>query len=58
MYEDGTCNTSIVEIMLSQINGYGPNKFYDIVIKSTIPPETEEWNERFEKLNIVLILNF
>ena len=22
MYEDGTCNTSIVEIMLSQINGY------------------------------------
>ena len=54
MYEDGTCNTSIVEIMLSQINGYGPNKSYDIVIKSTIPPgTTEEWNERFEKLNIV-----
>ena len=40
--------------MLSQINGYGPNKSYDIVIKSTIPPgTTEEWNERFEKLNIV-----
>ena len=54
MYEDGTCNTSIVEIMLSQINGYGTNKSYDIVIKSTIPPgTTEEWNERFEKLNIV-----
>lgn len=54
MYEDGTCNTSIVEIMLSQINGYGPNKSYDIVIKSTIPPgTTEEWNKRFEKLNIV-----
>ena len=54
MYEDGTCNTSIVEIMLSQINGYGPNKSYDIVVKSTIPPgTTEEWNERFEKLNIV-----
>lgn len=54
MYKDGTCNTSIVEIMLSQINGYGPNKSYDIVIKSTIPPgTTEEWNERFEKLNIV-----
>ena len=54
MYEDGTCNTSIVEIMLSQINGYGPNKSYDIVIKSTIPPgTTEEWNERFKKLNIV-----
>ena len=54
MYEDGTCNTSIVEIMLSQINGYGPNKSYDIVIKSTVPPgTTEEWNERFKKLNIV-----
>ena len=54
MYEDGTCNTSIVEIMLSQINGYGPNKSYDIVIKSTVPPgTTQEWNERFKKLNIV-----
>ncbi len=54
MYEDGSCNTSIVEIMLSQINAYGPNKSYDIVIKSTIPPgTTQDWNERFEKLKIV-----
>tara|TARA_Y100001937_G_scaffold21430_1_gene30198 strand:+ start:5825 stop:6655 length:831 start_codon:yes stop_codon:yes gene_type:complete len=54
MYEDGSCNTSVVEIMLSQINGYGPNKSYDIIIKSTIPPgTTEEWNNRFKKLNII-----
>ena len=43
---------SIVEMMLSQINGYGRNKSYEDTYQiNNTEFLTEEWNRRFEKKN-------
>ena len=52
---DGSCNISIVEQVLAEIDLITDNleTKRNIVIKSTIPPgTTKEWNHKFESLNI------
>lgn len=56
MNEDGSCNISIVEQVLTGIDLTTDNLETErnIIIKSTIPPgTTAKWNRRFESLNIV-----
>ena len=56
MNEDGSCNISIVEKVLTEIDLITDNleTQRNIIIKSTIPPgTTAKWNHRFESLNIV-----
>jgi len=56
MNEDGSCNISIVETVLTEIDLITDNleTQRNIIIKSTIPPgTTAKWNHRFESLNIV-----
>ena len=49
---DGSCDISIVESVLNQLNGVG--KSIVVVIKSTIPPTTTEmFNKNFKNLTIV-----
>lgn len=49
---DGSCDISIVEYVLNQLNGVG--KSIVVVIKSTIPPTTTEmFNKNFKNLTIV-----
>jgi UDPglucose 6-dehydrogenase len=49
---DGSCDISIVESVLSQINNVG--KDVVVVIKSTIPPTTTEmFNNNFKSITIV-----
>jgi UDPglucose 6-dehydrogenase len=51
MNVDGSCNTSILENVITKINDKGK---YTIVIKSTIPPgTTKNWNNTFTNLSIV-----
>jgi UDPglucose 6-dehydrogenase len=51
MNPDGSCNVSIIEGVLGQINEY-ENKI--VVIKSTIPPGTiKMFNETYKNLNVV-----
>jgi len=51
MNKDGSCNTSIVEKVLIELNQRG---FHNIIIKSTVPPgTTKKWNERFSDLEII-----
>lgn len=50
MNEDGSCNVSILENVLADINDKGK---YNIVVKSTIPPGTTKyWNSKFTNLQI------
>jgi nucleotide sugar dehydrogenase len=52
MGSDGTCNTGIVEDVLSEIEGAGDNRV--VVIKSTIlPGTTDRLNEMFPGLSVV-----
>ena len=51
MNQDGSCNVSILEGVLRELNQRG---FHEVVVKSTIPPgTTESWNERYDDLSIV-----
>jgi len=51
MNKDGSCNVSIVEKVLSELNN---KRQHDIVIKSTIPPgTTKKWNSEYNNLSIV-----
>ena len=51
MNKDGSCNVSIVEKVLSELNNKRP---HDVVIKSTIPPgTTKKWNLEYNNLSIV-----
>ena len=51
MNKDGSCNISIVEKVLSELNNKRP---HDVVIKSTIPPgTTKKWNLEYSNLSIV-----
>jgi len=57
MYEDGTCDLSIVRNALDEIESYAKSfeKIgYIVIIKSTIPPgTTEKLNQEYPVLNIV-----
>jgi UDPglucose 6-dehydrogenase len=56
MNTDGSCNISIVESVLNEIDLIADNLETErnIIIKSTILPGTiEKWNHRFESLNII-----
>lgn len=47
MYEDGGCDTSIVESVLTELSVYPGKRI--AVVKSTVPPgSTEAWNKKFE----------
>ncbi len=47
MYEDGSCDTSIVEGVLTKLASIPGKRI--AVIKSTVPPgSTEKWNKQFE----------
>ena len=49
---DGSCDISIVENVIEEINSI--NKNVIVVIKSTIPPgTTEKLNRKYENINIV-----
>jgi len=49
---DGSCDISIVELVISQINNVGKDVI--VVIKSTIPPTTTEmFNNTFKSITIV-----
>ena len=51
MNKDGSCNVSIVEKVLSELNN---KRQHDVVIKSTIPPgTTKKWNLEYSNLSIV-----
>ena len=51
MNKDGSCNVSIVEKVLSELNN---KRQHDVVIKSTIPPgTTKKWNLKYNNLSIV-----
>ena len=51
MNQDGSCNVSILENVLAELNQRG---FHEVVVKSTIPPgTTQRWNEKYQDLNIV-----
>ncbi len=51
MNGDGSCNVSIVEKVLLELNQRG---LHNVVVKSTIPPgTTEKWNKRFSDLSII-----
>ncbi len=51
MNKDGSCNVSIVEKVLSELNN---KRQHDVVIKSTIPPgTTKKWNLEYNNLSIV-----
>ena len=52
MMKNGKCWVGIVEGVLSEINTL--NKCNTIIVKSTIPPgTTEEWNKKFDNIQIV-----
>lgn len=59
MNPDGSCNLSIVESVLSELDDLAraslpKKKFKVVVIKSTVPPgTTEAMDEKFEKLRVV-----
>ena len=51
MNKDGSCNVSIVEKVLSELNN---KRQHDVVIKSTIHPgTTKKWNLEYNNLSIV-----
>lgn len=51
MNVDGSCNVSILEGVLTELNQKG---FHEVVVKSTIPPgTTERWNTQYGDLSIV-----
>jgi UDPglucose 6-dehydrogenase len=53
MNADGSCNTSIVDSVLDEINQVAQQKKI-VVIKSTIPPNTTaEFNKKYKNLDIV-----
>lgn len=56
MNTDGSCNVDIIERELENIDLIADNQevIKTVVIKSTIPPgTTQEWNKKYESLNIV-----
>ena len=56
MNKDGSCNVSIVEKVLSELNN---KRQHDVVIKSTIPPgTTKKWNLEYSNLSIVFTPEF
>lgn len=56
MYEDGQCDTSIVESILRELSEVAGNRI--AVIKSTVPPgSTERWNTMFEKTGLRVVFN-
>lgn len=51
MNQDGSCNVSILEDVLTKIDQKGS---YIVVVKSTVPPgTTKQWNSKFDNLQIV-----
>ena len=61
MYEDGSCDVSIVEDVLENIASAQHNSESGdriAVIKSTVPPgSTEKWNKRFNTCGLFVIFN-
>jgi len=62
MFEDGECDTSIVESVLCELvpkpNQLGTTIDRVVVIKSTIPPgSTEKWNKRFGETGLHIVFN-
>ena len=61
MYEDGSCDISIVEDVLELISAapYGADSPQRIaVIKSTVPPgSTEIWNQKFNERDLHVVFN-
>lgn len=56
MFEDGSCDTSIVENVLNELAAVKGKRI--AVIKSTVPPgSTERWNKKFERTGLRVIFN-
>ena len=54
MNPDGSCNTTIVEAVLSELASVAGERI--AVVKSTIPPgSTETWNKRFEGTGLKIV---
>lgn len=54
MFEDGQCDTSIVESVLSDLAKMSGNRI--AVVKSTVPPgSTEAWNEKYKLTGLRVI---
>ena len=61
MYEDGSCDTNVVEDVLEllAVAPYGADSPQRIaVLKSTVPPgSTEKWNEQFSDRDLHVVFN-
>lgn len=56
MFEDGECDTSIVEKVLSELASVPGDRI--AVVKSTVPPgSTEKWNKKFEGTGLHIVFN-
>ncbi len=56
MYEDGSCDLSIVESVLNELSELPGERI--AVVKSTVPPgSTERWNKMFETSGLHVIFN-
>lgn len=57
MHKDGSCNTDIIEDVVSQINGFGTHKI--LVIKSTVVPgTTDRLSEKYKNVSICFCPEF
>jgi len=57
MNRDGSCNLSIIESVIEELDGYGNNNI--AIIKSTIPPgTTEKLNSQCQNLKVVFSPEF
>jgi UDPglucose 6-dehydrogenase len=56
MYEDGSCDLSIVEGVLKKLSEAGGDRI--AVIKSTVPPgSTDKWNKMFEGTGLKAVIH-
>jgi UDPglucose 6-dehydrogenase len=54
MYEDGSCDTSVVEGVLKELSEVSGKRI--AVVKSTVPPgNTERWNKTFEGTGLSVV---